>query len=81
MDTQILRKSLNERVVTVTFKKKNGDIRVMDCTTNLDSVPPSEWPTGKISLSEESRDNTVRVYDVKARGWRSFVIENVVEFK
>lgn len=81
MDTQILRKSLNERVVTVTFKKKNGDIRVMDCTTNLDSVPPSAWPTGKISLSEESRDNTIRVYDVKAQGWRSFVVKNVVEFR
>lgn len=81
MDTQKLRDALKVRNVTVTFKKKNGDLRIMECTTNLDSVPPSQWPAGKISLSEESRDNTIRVYDVKAQGWRSFVVENVVEFR
>lgn len=79
MDTQTLRKELHKRVVIVTFKKKNGELREMHCTTNLDLVPPSSWPKGKTELSEEMRASNIRVYDVKAQGWRSFLSENVIE--
>jgi len=75
-----LKQSLAAGIVTVTFKKVNGDIRVMDCTTNLQHVPPSKWPKDKIQLSEESKDKTFRVYDVNAQGWRSFHSDSVIEF-
>jgi len=70
---------LSERVVVVTFKKKNGDLRVMSCTKNLDHVPPSQWPRGKATLSEETKKKSTRVYDVKAKSWRSFIFDNVIE--
>jgi hypothetical protein len=81
MDLKELRSELHTRTVTVTFKKVNGDIRIMDCTTNPDLIPPSGWPQGKVQISEETSERTVRVYDVKAQGWRSFVFENVIEVK
>lgn len=76
-----LRTELSKRIVTVTFKKVDGDLRVMDCTTNLEHVPPSAWPKGKVELSEQAKERSVRVFDVKAQGWRSFLSENVIEFK
>ena len=79
MDINELRKELNVRTVVVTFKKKNGDLREMHCTTNMNSIPPSAWPTGKMELSEDTKASTVRVFDVKAHGWRSFVFDNVIE--
>lgn len=79
MDTEQLKSALNQRVVTVTFTKVNGEERIMDCTTNLQLVPPSGWPQGKVELSEESKQKTIRVYDVKAHGWRSFLAANVTQ--
>ena len=80
MDLLTLKKELNSRVVTVTFLKKNGDIRVMNCTTDLNQVPPSFWPASR-PLHEEKPDygDQVRVYDVTAQGWRSFLFENVID--
>lgn len=79
INVEALKHELNQRVVTVTFTKVNGDVRVMDCTTNLQLVPPSGWPQGKVELSEETKQKTIRVYDVKANGWRSFLAENVTQ--
>jgi hypothetical protein len=79
MNLDLLRQELPLRVVTVTFKKVNGDLRIMDCTTNLQFVPPSKWPKDKIELSEESKQKTFRVFDVKAQGWRSFHSDSVIE--
>lgn len=79
MNLDSLRSELGNRICTVTFKKVNGDIRVMDCTTNLQLVPPSKWPQDKIELTEESKAKTLRVFDVKAQGWRSFHSDSVIE--
>ncbi len=78
MDATELRKELHSRVVVVTFKKKNGEIREMHCTTKLELVPPSSWPKGQVELTEEARSSNIRVFDVKAQGWRSFLIDNVI---
>ena len=74
-----LRTALTQHIVTVTFKKVNGDIRVMDCTTNLNLIPPSAWPKDMIDLTEASKDHAIRVYDVKAQAWRSFIVANVLD--
>lgn len=71
-----IKATLNQRVATVTFKKVNGDLRVMECTTNLDKVPPSQWPKESTGVKTESK--AIRVFDVKAQGWRSFLIENFI---
>lgn len=75
-----LTEQLQQRVVTVTFRKVNGEMRTMECTKNLEFVPPSKWPKDKIKLSEETKQSTHRVYDVKAQAWRSFLAGNVLSW-
>ena len=75
--------SVSEQPVTVSFLKKDGQLRVMTCTRNMELVPPSAWPKDadkQVINSAPKSEATIRVYDVKASGWRSFIIENVVGF-
>jgi len=65
----------------VTFTKVNGDLRVMECTLNSDSIPPA--PTPNIAPQKEKAartDKVLAVYDVVAEDWRSFRVDNVTEF-
>ncbi len=78
MDVNDLRKLLHEGIVRVKFKKVNGDERLMTCTLNPELIPESAKPKGGPTISEEKRDSTLRVYDVSAKGWRSFIVENVI---
>ena len=70
--------------VTVTFIKKDGTKRVMNCTLDPDLLPPvvvteDAEPKKKKAVNE----NTMAVYDLEAKEWRSFTIRTVkrVEFK
>ena len=64
---------LQEGIVEVTFLKVNGDERVMTCTLHEDLKPA---PTKKDPLSLEKvrkvNEEVLSVWDVKAKGWRSF---------
>lgn len=59
--------------VTVTFTKKDGTERVMECTTNPELVP-AEPVTESLTPKREKKPNeeVMPVYDIKAKGWRSF---------
>ena len=70
--------------VSVTFTKKDGAVRVMNCTLDPALLPPvivteDAEPKKKKAVNE----NTMAVYDLEAKGWRSFTIRTVsrVEFK
>ena len=65
----------------VTFTKKDGDTRVMNCTLQPEQLPKVEIKEG--ALKREPNLNNMSVYDVNAEGWRSFIIRNVtnVEIK
>ncbi len=64
---------------TVVFIKKDGTEREMLCTTNPDIVPfvavTEDKPERKIS------DEVCAVYDVNAKGWRSFRWDSVKSVK
>ena len=77
LSTDAVRKILNEKIVEVTFIKDSGETRIMECTTNLDHIPPSAWPKAKID-EQPNTSRTLRVFDVKAQGWRSFKLDSVV---
>lgn len=81
LNIEELKNLLGLRLVMVTFKKKDGDIREMVCTTRLNIIPESAHPKGKIHLSEETKASSIRVFDVKAQGWRSFLVDNVISFR
>lgn len=70
-----LLQQLNESVIVVTFKKLDGDERVMTCTKNLLHIPEENHPKGV----KEGKPGNITVWDVNANGWRSFVYERVIK--
>ena len=73
-----LQKLLEQNVLVVDFTKLNGEKRVMTCTLREDMKPAA---TKKDPLSQEKvrkvSDAVVSVWDVNAKGWRSFRYERV----
>ena len=65
--------------VTVTFKKKDGSERVMNCTLEAEKLPPFEVKENAKPKKENL--DVVSVYDIKAQGWRSFILKNVTNIK
>jgi len=71
-----LRGLLQERVVGVTFTKKDGTERVMQATLNGDYIP--DMTNTEISAnSRRKSDEALAVWDVEAEGWRSFRWDSV----
>jgi hypothetical protein len=74
--------NLKERTCEVTFTKKNGDMRVMQCTL-MESVLPAakkDEPLTQKKVRAVNEEVCV-VYDVNAPGWRSFRWDSVTDFK
>jgi hypothetical protein len=73
-----LKKLLEQNVVVVDFTKLNGDKRVMTCTLREDIKPRATKadPLSQKKVREVS-DAVVSVWDVNAKGWRSFRYERV----
>ena len=73
-----LDKMLEQNVLVVDFTKLDGDKRVMTCTLREDMKPAA---TKKDPMSQkkvrEVSDAVVSVWDVNAKGWRSFRYDRV----
>ena len=65
--------------VTVSFKKKDGSERVMNCTLEAEKLPPVEIKENAKPKKENL--DVVSVYDIDAQGWRSFILKNVTNIK
>ena len=64
--------------VTVTFTKKDGTERVMECTTNSLLVPQEPIVEGAEPKREKTPNlDVMSVYDLEAKGWRSFRWDSV----
>ena len=71
--------ALRSGIATVKFTKVNGDERLMECTLKNDFIPADMQPKDDDEGVQRTLD-VIRVYDVRAAGWRSFRVENVLEF-
>ena len=73
-----LKNLLEQNVLVVDFTKLNGDKRVMTCTLREDMKPRA---TKDDALSQkavrEVSDAVVSVWDVNAKGWRSFRYDRI----
>jgi len=69
---------LEQNVLVVDFTKLDGDKRIMTCTLREDIKPPAT-KTDALSQKKvrEVSDAVISVWDVNARGWRSFRYERV----
>ena len=66
---------LEQSVVEVTFTKKDGTERVMNCTLLEDYLPET---TG---AGRSSGSDALAVFDVDADGWRSFRWDSIKAVK
>jgi len=75
-----LKHVLKTNIATVTFKKKDGSIRIMQCTLDPKIVPAYVVTENK--KTKKTNNNVMAVYDTEVEGWRSFTLDSVqsVEF-
>lgn len=72
---------LRKRDCRVIFRKVNGEERDMICTLREDIVPkPQKDDPITQKKVREITPEVIAVWDVKAEGWRSFRIENIISF-
>ena len=69
---------LEQNVLVVDFNKISGDKRVMTCTLRED-MKPAATKTDTMSQKKvrEMSDAVVNVWDVNAKGWRSFRYDRI----
>jgi hypothetical protein len=66
---------LTVQPATITFTKKDGTERVMNCTLRGDMLPVVEIKEDK--TPRKQNDSVLSVYDIDAQGWRSLTINTV----
>lgn len=74
LDRESLLAELKSKIICVVFEKKDGSLREMKCTRNLELAPEAPVPQDPNS---DTNTDIIRVYDVEAEGWRSFIVDNV----
>ena len=70
---------LEQSVVEITFTKKDGTERVMNCTLDGEYLPELELMTF-VDKDQLKRDS-LPVFDVDADGWRSFRWDSIKAVK
>ena len=70
-------KSSNAKLMTVTFVKSDGTLRTMLCKTNIKRFLSKKPNKRKVVRN----DNLIAVYDMQAKGYRSFKLDSVVSFQ
>jgi len=66
---------LKETVLVVTFNKLDGAERVMTCTKSFDIIPEEHKP----KTDKKPPAGNVTVWDINAKGWRSFKYDRVTK--
>jgi hypothetical protein len=73
-----LKNMLKVGPVTVTFTKKDGTERIMNCTLNSELLPATAIKENAEPKKKKAvNENTMAVYDLEAKAWRSFTIRSV----
>ena len=70
-----LNKQLREGILVVTFNKLDGDERIMTCTKDFNLIPESSRP----KTDKQPPAGNVTVWDINAKGWRSFKYDRVTK--
>ena len=70
-----LKETLRKETLVVTFNKLDGDERVMTCTKSFDVIPEES----RHKTDKDSKAGTVTVWDLNAKGWRSFRYDRITK--
>ena len=80
MNKHELKEMLVNGVHTVTFVKVDGTERTMKCTLLPEYLPTNVAPGQQLlteSLPRAESPDTLAVWDVDAKGWRSFRLDSI----
>jgi hypothetical protein len=72
---------LRDEIIEVHFTKKNGDERIMKCTLMAEHIPVEFAPKNIGNPPDEENQSYMKVFDVEAQGWRSFILDSVKYIK
>lgn len=86
IDANALVQELQNGVIEIRFTKKDGSNRIMRSTLDKKIVPTapetvSEDGVNSKQLLQESNDPLFHVWDIDAKGWRSFHQSQVVSLQ
>ena len=70
--------ALRKGVIEFKYIKKNGEERTAKGTLNIDIMGSKNAPKG---TGYEVTDTNIRYYDLNSEGWRSFIVDNLIEWK
>jgi len=73
-------KSAGSKIFTVTFIKKGGELRVMNCRRGV-TKGISDNPAKKVVTNNDDTNYIMRVYDVKKEGYRNINLNGMTELK
>lgn len=71
--TELINKSKG-KIFTVTFRKKNGELRIMNCRLGV-----SKGVNGKGMAYNPSLKGLKPVFDMQAKAWRTIDLESIRE--
>ena len=74
-----LQTQLRDEILEVTLRKANGDKRVMNCTLMEQIMPTTEEK--KDTTDKKVNEDILSVWDIDAKGWRSFRINTVTRVR
>jgi hypothetical protein len=72
---------LRNGICEITFKKVNGDERVMPCTLKAELLPEAKQKEPISETVRERKGDAVSVWCTDARAWRSFKLENFISIR
>ena len=75
-----LQSQLQTEILEVTFTKVNGDKRVMNCTL-MEQIMPTTTEEKKDTTDKKVNEDILSVWDIDAKGWRSFRINTVTRVR
>ena len=84
-DVKIFKKWLKSHLAygptTIVFTKKDGTERTMTCTTNSELVPAEPIVEGVEKKEKKVNEEVMPVYDLDAKGWRSFRWDSIKQVR
>jgi hypothetical protein len=72
-----LKSVLQANIANVTFTKKNGEKRVLNCTLIADHLPAIEVKEGEEKTERKVNTDVLSVWDLENEGWRSFRLDSL----
>ena len=80
MTNDEMKDSLHKGICKVVFTKKNGDERIMHCTLQ-ESMLPEQIDIEEQIQKKKPNPDVLAVWDVEAKGWRSFRWDTIKDFR